>query len=80
VGGVAGLRPRALRRAAPRAAHAAAGRAAQAGVDRMLAPPAPGAPKEALQLHLRLLAEAHKRARTLVDQLQARRPARAAAG
>ncbi len=46
----------------------------------MLAPPAPGAPKEALQLHLRLLAEAHKRARTLVDQLQARRPARAAAG
>lgn len=45
----------------------------------MLVPLAPGAPKEALQLHLRLLAEAHKRVRTLVDQLQARRPARAAA-
>ncbi|KAK9835004.1 hypothetical protein WJX81_003494 [Elliptochloris bilobata] len=42
----------------------------QAGVDRALAQPAPGAPKEALQLHLRLLAEAHKRVRGLVDQLQ----------
>ena len=44
----------------------------QAGVDRALAPPPPGAAKEALQLHLRLLAEAHKRVRGLVDQLQAR--------
>ena len=45
----------------------------QAGVDRALAPPPAGAAKEALQLHLRLLGEAHKRVRGLVDQLQARR-------
>lgn len=45
---------------------------AQAGVDRVLSAPAPGASKEALQLHLRLLSEAHKKVRGLVDQLQAR--------
>lgn len=38
----------------------------------MLSAPAPGASKEALQLHLRLLSEAHKKVRGLVDQLQAR--------